>query len=148
MVMNAKLLTNYAAYCAARAGIVHNGNINQMQNAAAVALSPLFTYSSSLGGLATGYGRALANARSGQLIRVDILSPSASRFSSMDKRFFPTLRSRFNTNDLNETVLQVRVTFRYPLEIPLINRIMSPFFTRVTIRSTYQMRMQSDAMVN
>lgn len=146
MVMNAKSLTNYAAYCAARAGIVHNGNMTRMRQAAAVALTPLFTKSSSFGGLALGYGRAFMHASVGAFLNVSIVSPGGGRFSSGNRdRFFPTLRPTMGSlRQLNNNVLVVRVTYWYPLEIPFINKIMSPFLKRVRIVSTCQMRMQSD----
>ena len=42
LIAHARVMTEYAAYCAARAGIVHNGNWNVMQNAAMVAALPLY----------------------------------------------------------------------------------------------------------
>lgn len=40
LIVNAKFMTNYAAYCAARAGILYNGDQGKMEHAAAVALAP------------------------------------------------------------------------------------------------------------
>jgi hypothetical protein len=40
MMQHAKLMTEYAAYCAARAGIVWNGNHERMHDAASMALLP------------------------------------------------------------------------------------------------------------
>lgn len=161
MIMNAKLLVNYAAYCATRAGIVHNGNMEKMHQAAAVALAPLFTRSSSPTKLTIGYSKALLATKYGQFrmgwlvggIKVEIVSPHPGRFESgYNKRFFPTLHSTFNGNRtedlkvLNENLLVVKVTYWYPLEIPLINKILSPFSKqpRAKIASVCQMRMQSD----
>lgn len=42
LAQHAQLLTEYAAFCAARAGIVHHGNPNAMKEAAFLALQPTF----------------------------------------------------------------------------------------------------------
>ncbi len=42
MVAHGRVMTEYAAYCAARAGIVHNGDWNVMRNAALMASLPVY----------------------------------------------------------------------------------------------------------
>ncbi len=42
LVQHGRILTEYAAYCATRAGIVHNADWNVMRNAALVATLPLY----------------------------------------------------------------------------------------------------------
>ena len=42
VLQHAKVVTHYAAYCAARAGVVHNADANIMRNAAMVAALPIF----------------------------------------------------------------------------------------------------------
>src|SRR5688500_13186894 len=42
MIQHARIMTEYAAYNAARAGIVHNANWNLMRNAAMVSVLPLY----------------------------------------------------------------------------------------------------------
>lgn len=150
LVINAKFMVNYAAYHAARAGIVHNGDKAHMKVAAAAALAPLFTGAPSLTSLAVGYGRARAEMAL-SLIDVEIVSPAAGRFSkNYRKRFFPELQRYGDTPVdgafLNDNLLTVRVTYYYPLKIPLINQILRPFIKRAKITSTYRMRMQSDAI--
>lgn len=154
LAINAKLLVNYAAYCAARAGIVHNGEQAQMENAAALTLSPLFTGSADFAGVAQGYGRAHLELLKGNLpftgLRVEILSPGPERFrEDYKKRFFPELQ-RYgeppqDQNFLDDNLLVVRVTYYYPLRIPVINTLLSPFFKNVKLTSVHRMRMQSDA---
>lgn len=154
LVINAKLLVNYAAYCAARAGIVHNGEQARMENAAALALSPLFTGSPSFAGVAQGYGRAQLELIKGNLpfmgMRVEILSPGPERFrEDYKKRFFPELQRYGETPKdpkfLDDNLLVVRVIYFYPLRIPVINTLLSPFFKNVKLTSVHRMRMQSDA---
>lgn len=156
LVLNAKLLVNYAAYCAARAGIVHNGEQAQMENAAALALSPLFIPpgGANLAGVAQGYGRAQLELLKGNLpfmgMRVEILSPGPERFrEDYKKRFFPELQRYGETTTdekfLDDNLLVVQVTYYYPLRIPLINNLLSPFLHNVKLTSVHRMRMQSDA---
>lgn len=161
LVMNAKLLTNYAAYCAARAGIVYNGSQQKMEQAAAMALAPLFakSFSTLPFGFAKAFGTAAISGEVPEVITdivgmglsVKVLSPPPSRFASNYKgRFFPTLDYVFKSSeDLDDNLLKVEVTYHFPLEIPLVNTIMSPFFTlkpNAKIVSVCRMRMQSDAL--
>src|SRR5918998_1727054 len=52
MIQHAKLMTEYAAYQAARAGIVWNGNNERMHDAAIIALLPTIGDTSDVGKLA------------------------------------------------------------------------------------------------
>lgn len=163
LVIHAKYLVNYAAYSAARAGIVHNGDLEKMKQAASLALTPLYAGSVNLADLALGYGEARLRAEVPPLlggIKVEILSPPEERFSEeYNQRFFPELR-RYDEHpvraediqQLRENLLTVKVSAGFQLKIPLINTIMSPFFFDpvsgypvIPVRSTCQMRMQSDA---
>jgi hypothetical protein len=56
MIQHAKLMTEYAAYQAARAGSVWNGNNERMHDAAIVALLPTMGRTDSLATLATTWG--------------------------------------------------------------------------------------------
>lgn len=57
-MQHAKLMTEYAAYCAARAGIVWNGSNERMHDAALVALLPTLGRTDGLAGLARTWTRA------------------------------------------------------------------------------------------
>lgn len=58
LMQQAKLMTEYAAYCAARAGIVWNGNAERMHDAALVALLPTLGRTDDLPNLARTWTRA------------------------------------------------------------------------------------------
>jgi TadE-like protein len=58
MMQQAKLMTEYAAYCAARAGIVWNGNNERMHDAAITALLPTLGRTDTLPQLAKTWGLA------------------------------------------------------------------------------------------
>jgi hypothetical protein len=148
LAIHARLLVNYAAYCAVRAGIVHNGDQHEMEKAAATALLPLFSNTGDYSGLAAGYAKARLAVQLG-LIKVDVLSPNTSRFKK-DERFFPEI-SRYaekqkgkDAQKPDQNLLVVKVTHYYRLEIPYINRILRPVFPYLKISSIHRMRMQSD----
>lgn len=62
MVQQARLLTEYAAFQAARAGIVWNGSVERMHDAAVIALAPsIGPHTDSLPGLAAAYQRHETN---------------------------------------------------------------------------------------
>jgi hypothetical protein len=162
LMFNAKLMLNYAAYNAARAGIVHNGDLSEMRKAVAVSLAPLFTNKGGTSSLVIGYVKALAATSIGlgglRLINVEIVSPGANRFrSDYSGHFFPIYDTKFtNANDLRENLLVVRVTWWYKLEIPFVSQFFSffspfgishPLFRRAKIVSMCRMRMQSDAAI-
>jgi hypothetical protein len=147
MVMNAKMMTNYAAYCAARAGTLYNGNPSMMNDAAATALIPCFAWNTHT--LFSGWVSANYAAMAGINLKVEILSPGPERFASnYRERFFPTLDRGFQTEpERRMNLLRVKVTYRFPLTIPLINTFMQPFFTdqpRIKMSSVCEMHMQSD----
>jgi len=149
LMINARLLVNYAAYCAVRAGIVHNGDQHRMEQAAAVALTPLFSASSNLGNLGVGYSKAQLLLALG-LLKVEKLSPNGNPA----QRFFPEFTRYGDTPQgsdaakLNANLLTVKVTFYFALEIPLVNTMLSPFWRRVAISSIHRMRMQSDHLLH
>ncbi|MFY0521807.1 TadE/TadG family type IV pilus assembly protein [Archangium gephyra] len=58
LMQQAKLMTEYAAYCAARSGIVWNGNTERMRDAALVALLPTLGRTDALPDLARTWTRA------------------------------------------------------------------------------------------
>ncbi len=58
LMQQARLMTGYAAFCAARAGIVWNGHHERMQDAALLALLPTLGRTDGLAGLAGTWARA------------------------------------------------------------------------------------------
>lgn len=59
MMQHAKLMTEYAAYQAARAGIVWNGNNERMKDAAIIALLPTLGQTNNIGNLGLTYGKQI-----------------------------------------------------------------------------------------
>ncbi|QSQ25042.1 pilus assembly protein [Pyxidicoccus parkwayensis] len=117
MMQHAKLMTEYAAYQAARAGIVWNGNNERMHDAAIVALLPTMGATNDIGNLAktfalhTAYDHAMRALNFGGgrvprtvngsnlfgMIRVDTISPAY--FTPIDTLW--KLRSGYNWKELD-----------------------------------------------
>jgi TadE-like protein len=68
MMQHARLMTEYAAYCAARAGIVWNGHHERMHDAALVALLPTLGRTDDLPKLARTWARARLQDEAMQLL--------------------------------------------------------------------------------
>jgi hypothetical protein len=148
-MQHAKLMTEYAAYCAARAGIVWNGSTERMHDAALVALLPTLGRTDDLEGLARTWTRARRQEEALQLlawptkdsevpasvngeplfgqVRVDTVNPSGA--SRVRGGSGPRSAGRWEELDFDEgayreaTVLSVRVRYWYELRVPFANWI-------------------------
>ena len=141
LMQQAKLMTEYAAYCAARAGIVWNGHSERMHDAARVALLPTLGRTDTLPGLGRTWTRArlrdetlqqLAWPTKGPVVpavvngsglfgqvRVDTVSPSGDALGRSELDFDEPERAE----DVHRqaTVLSVRVRYWYELRVPFAN---------------------------
>jgi hypothetical protein len=133
VLQQAKLMTEYAAFQAARAGIVSSGNNERMHDAAVVALLPTMGRTSDrfwlgrsfrefqradevLSQLAWGVGpkqRAVNGSNLLGLIRVDTVNPGplAGDWQELD----------FDGSQREATLLQIRLRYWYELRIPFAN---------------------------
>lgn len=68
LLQHARIATEYAAYCAARAGIVHHANWNVMQNAAMLATLPLYARTDTAANLLVAWGKVKATAEATQAV--------------------------------------------------------------------------------
>jgi hypothetical protein len=95
LIQQAKLLTEYAAYQAARAGSVWNGNMERMHDAALIAILPTIHKTDNIGNVGLAWGKAwlydnalqqlpwgspmvsqLNNVNMRGLVRIDTVSPT------------------------------------------------------------------------
>lgn len=122
LVQQARLMTEYAAHSAARAGIVWNGNTERMRDAALFALLPTFGGAGDLEGLgslwhdAVAQDAAVARAlgerppRSGVsfgAIRIDSPRPIKFPAGALERDF-----------DEEELLLDIRVRYLFELRLP------------------------------
>ncbi|MBN2008853.1 pilus assembly protein [candidate division KSB1 bacterium] len=138
LIFSAKFLTNYAAYCGARAAIISNNDMSQVRDAVAVALSPNYQ-----GGAITGYLRS----------RIDFLNVQVQvNGGNIDNN-----AHFFDRSQMDKAVVTVEVTYWYTMFIPYVNRIIRVaagsggrylLGHQIRLRSSYTMRMQSDNTFN
>jgi hypothetical protein len=147
LLAHAKLMVEYAAFFAARAGIVWNGNNERMRDAALFALLPMHGRTDDLANLVATltdqrvqerafrqlpWGSAVPNDVNGAalkgLVRVDLLHPTQANFDEV-------ARERGDSRALDEIdfdqadsaavrragLLKVRLRYWYELKIPLAN---------------------------
>lgn len=130
LLQQARLLTEYAAYSAARAGIVWNGNGERMRDAALFALLPVLGPTGSLDALGGTYEKAraqdqwfheqlaptadapLAFKQSGLRgqVQVDVLSPTSGG-----------VEEEFDQGPSPESLLSLRLKLLYELRLPFVD---------------------------
>jgi hypothetical protein len=141
LLYRAKTTVDYAALEAARAGALHGADKGQMQFGLARGLTPLYataTASPTPAGTVEAYGKAYAAVLGFSTIKV--LSPTTGSFDDFKEaqydgtmalpndtlNFRPTTvgrRGGLSVQDAN--ILKIQVTFKYPLIVPIIDRMLS-----------------------
>lgn len=137
MVQHAKIMTEYAAFCAARAGIVFNADKQAMERAATIALLPTIGRTDTL----TAFGLTAIKAISVEkvirapfgmdLARVTVLSPKKSDFSASLTRHLNSKEIDFD--DIrgiaarpNQLEIELQTFYRMP--IPFANQMLQAIF--------------------
>lgn len=127
MCLNAYSLVRYAAYNAARAGVVHGADPDKMHEAARVSLLPIFPRhgrADHIRGLTENYLAAVATDNIPFLFTyfgekiTDVSVVNKDDFSCGDVVTFD------DPADAENSLLTVQVVHRYELVIPLVNRIL------------------------
>ena len=113
LLVHAKFLVNYASFCAARAAVVSRADQGRMEQAALIALSPLYGNTQS----ETGIVQALAKANIDK--GMGFVSVSILNNPSPVNRYNQVQSVMQLTQD--EKVLKVKVTCKYKLVVPLAN---------------------------
>ncbi|TQF15322.1 pilus assembly protein [Myxococcus llanfairpwllgwyngyllgogerychwyrndrobwllllantysiliogogogochensis] len=154
MVHNARLMTEYGAYRAVRAGIVNHGGCKLMEQAALAALLPTLPPLSGSGGMASridtldramkfhkAYTARLRRpepfyARAGlPLLQVEVLNPKSGELAGL----FGTYGSHLDTLEIDyddvrddrvieANLLSIRLTYFYELRIPFANWQLHSFY--------------------
>jgi len=164
LLAHAKLMTEYAAFCAARAGIVWSGNNERMRNAALLASLPTFGRTDDLPNLGESlvhqesmdrsfrqlpWGAGAPSDVNGAplrgLIRVDTVHPTAANFDAVARESGSSRALEeidFDRVEQSATrraaVLRVRVRYWYELKVPLANWLIfvSWYATNAALRAT------------
>lgn len=134
-----KSTLNYATFMAARQGALKNAKSTSIQDALAAGMTPLFTFSPDLSGLARGRAIAAIEAFNPMTTNVAILSPTtntADDFGVPDpadsnKRLVPNdnlqyrdatvLGAKTGLNIQDANLLKIRVTYCAKLIVPVVN---------------------------
>jgi hypothetical protein len=136
LVQHARIMTDYAAYCAARAGIVFNGDPKAMQQAALVALAPTIGRSENLENLnltmtnGVAFEEALrANAKV-PMVQIQTFRPLAQDIQNLGQA---TDGEELDFDDIRPAaaaanVLQIRLHYYYNMKIPYANWILQGIF--------------------
>ncbi len=125
LMIHARFMLQYASFCAARAGIVYNGNESEMRKSAAWALSPYFErlQNADPGELGNAWNQAQNELMTNGAIIIMAPSNMANRLN-VGNSFKSTLGS-------DERNMSVRVYWNFPLLIPVANSLFSGFFNSV-----------------
>ncbi len=129
LIMNAKLCLEYAAFAAARAGIVNRGNMDNMKAAAATVLAPFFSI--------PGLGRMSADIVSLSAMKEAVklcITDNPDNLNPLTPVSISILNAPSPVSDYNsaastfqlsqdQKLLKIKIDFDFPLEIPLANRI-------------------------
>lgn len=171
LYVNAKITVKYAAFCAARAGIVYSADPVMMEKAACIALAPLFSPDQKEGykidsinvstpgndkmisvfTFAGGYAQSGVTDDQTKTRRGGVGGGSvpADAFGfQRTSRFFPMMK-KYNEgmdfeNAIDTTRLTVMVFLRFPVTMPIVKS----WVKELPIHETWVMRMQSDGYVD
>ena len=123
LMIHARFMLQYAAFCAARAGVVYNGNESEMRKSAAWAIAPYFERLQNANPAELG---SAWNEAQNELSMNGGLSVMAPNMAALQGG--ASLKSALGSNDRN---LSVRVFWNFPLVIPVANSLFSGFFNNV-----------------
>ena len=153
LIYRARATLNHAAFEAARAGALHNGDSGAMRTALAVGLAPLYAGDPSASGVATAIANATAEVKALGAAKVTVLNPTSaalsdfgrSRLDGQPGRELPsdtlnyrdvTLggQSRLSVQDAN--ILDIRVSYCYQLIVPLVDRVIVAVSNAMSVDSS------------
>jgi hypothetical protein len=135
----AKATLDYATLEAARAGALHGVNMSDMQTGLARGIAPLYataTASPDKTGTFEAFGKALIAAKA--LATIKVVNPTPEAFDDFNEtqwdntkalpndtlNFRPiTAGSRSGISVQDANILKITVSFRYPLIVPVIDRM-------------------------
>ncbi len=140
LALNAYTLVRYAAYNAARAGIVHGGDLGQMREAARISLLAIFPRhgrADHLRGFTENYLGALATDQNP--INTQFLEP-ITQVRIIDNNALPSGKVVTFDDPVEgeNAIITVQVVHRYELVIPLVNRIIYYIYQRIRTFQGYQ----------
>ena len=140
LVLNCYSLVRYAAYNAARTGIVNGADLTKMQEAARVSLLPVFPRhgrADQLRGITENY---LAAKATDQALNMTYFNEPITKVRVIDNFGLATnqIVTFDDPKDANRSYITVEVKHLYELVIPLVNRILFHVYTKYRSGEGYQ----------
>jgi hypothetical protein len=144
MVQHARIMTDYAAYCAARAGIVFNADRGAMERAATIALLPTLGRTDTIAEFTKTYAKVVgAGGSMGSpeliqrkpyglpIVRVTTLSPRAADFTTQLAGH--TGGAEIDFDDVRAIAarpnqLQIELKYFYRMSIPFANSMLQSIY--------------------
>lgn len=140
-IYQAKSTLNYATFVATRQGALKNGDMQEIQDALAGGLAPLFTHDQTLEALKAAYAFADRELRDPKITRIVIVSPTSAALSvyqgmSQSKDEIPNDNLMYRPTDVfgsagmniqDANLLKVRVTYCFRMVAPIINKLIYHF---------------------
>jgi len=160
----AKAVVDYAALEAARSGATQFADMDAMRAGLVRGVLPLYTHDTNNSALAEAFAKAQLDVRTGAG-SIEIISPTQAAFDDWKVKQFDGVeaipndslsfrsdrvgtRSGLTVQDAN--LLKVRVTYKYPLIVPVIDRMIGtfdPVRSAASGRAVYSLRIDAQASV-
>ncbi|ANJ67018.1 pilus assembly protein TadE [Halothiobacillus diazotrophicus] len=138
LLYRAKATLDYAALMAARSGATHFAQPGPMLDGLARGLMPLYSHQTGGTTLIAAYAKAKADLQLAQAASIHIASPTRAAFNDFQQPEFDGVKaipndslpfrgshigpqSHLTVQDAN--LLKIRVTYQYPLIVPIIDRL-------------------------
>jgi hypothetical protein len=155
MMHHARLMTEYAAYRAARAGIVNSGHCEYMKDAALLALLPTIGPTGPIPGRTDTLGRAILRFQTFKqlnlnqlqyfgvlpVIKMEVLNPKKSQLNSLFNQYgvYSVHSNRVRREEIdfddvrNNTVIEanlltVKITYFYEMRVPFANKLIHSWY--------------------
>ena len=139
-LQRARLLADSAAFAAARAGIVMNGDPERMREAAMLGLLPSVGRTDSVAAAARTLARFKADTRlmepfGLELVRVDVRSPMSADFGAWGQHLHG---QEIDFDDVRPgateaTLLSLQLRYLYELRVPFANRVLQTLWMAATV---------------
>ncbi|MBM7131521.1 pilus assembly protein [Dyella mobilis] len=142
LLYRAKTVLDYAALQAARKGATNFAQISAMCDGLAGGLTPLYTHQASGSAVLTSFYTAKADVCTGNAATITIVSPTQVAFrdwketqydgvSAIPNDSLPFRGSKVGANSgmtvQDANILKIAVTYKYPLIVPVIDRMIGTF---------------------
>lgn len=165
LLYRAKTVLDYATFQAARSGATNFAQVSAMCDGLAAGLTPLYTHEATATGLLAAKGEAFGDVCTFKAAKITIVSPTQAAFTDWKEAQYdgvaaipndslPFRGSKIGKNSgmtvQDANVLKISVTYKYPLVVPLIDRMIGSVDVARSAakeRTVYSLSIASQAIV-